>query len=119
MEDLLPNTNHTGNGQAKQSLVGGLYARVSTGRQEQEATIESQVDETKCRVEADGNVLSQKHVFLDNGWTGTMLARSGLDGLRDAIKRQEIQVLYVYDIGRLSRDFTYHFYFLKNLKNWA
>jgi len=116
MEDLLPNTNHNGNDQAKQPLIAGLYARVSTGRQEQEATIESQVDETKCRIEADGNVVSQKHVFLDNGWTGTMLARPALDALRDAIKRQEIQILYVYDIGRLSRDFTYQLLLLKEFE---
>jgi site-specific DNA recombinase len=116
MEDLLPNTNHTGNGGVKQSLIAGLYARVSTGRQEQEATIESQIDETKCRIEADGNILSQKHIFLDNGWTGTMLARPGLDALRDSIKRQEIQVLYVYDIGRLSRDFTYQLVLLREFE---
>ncbi len=116
MEDLLPNTQHTGNGQTKQPLVTGLYARVSTGRQENEQTIESQVDEIKNRIKADGNILSDKHMFLDDGWTGTMLARPGLDALRDSIKRQEIQVLYVYDIGRLSRDFTYQLVLLREFE---
>lgn len=41
----------------KQSLTAGLYARVSTGRQEQEATVESQLAEVKAKIEADGNVL--------------------------------------------------------------
>lgn len=116
MEDLLPNTQHTGNGQTKQPLVTGLYARVSTGRQENEQTIESQVDEIKNRIKADGNILSDKHMFLDDGWTGTILARPGLDALRDAIKRQEIQVLYVYDLGRLSRDVTYQLVLVKEFE---
>lgn len=116
MEDLLPNTNHMGNGQAKQSLVAGLYARVSTGRQENEQTIESQVDEIKAKVEADGNILSDKHNFLDDGWTGSMLARPALDDLRDAIKRQEISILYIYDLGRLSRDFTHQLLLIKEIE---
>lgn len=116
MEDLLPNTNHIENGQAKQSLVAGLYARVSTGRQENEQTIESQVDEIKAKVEADGNILSDKHNFLDNGWTGSMLARPALDDLRDSIKRQEISILYIYDLGRLSRDFTHQLLLIKEIE---
>lgn len=116
MEDLLPNTNHTSNGQTKQSLVAGLYARVSTGRQENEQTIGSQVDEIKSRVETDSHVLSDKHIFLDDGWTGSMLARPALDELRDAIKRQEIGILYIYDLGRLSRDFTHQLLLIKEIE---
>jgi len=97
-------------------LIAGLYTRVSTGRQENEQTIESQIDEIKIRVEADGNVLSDKHIFLDDGWTGSMLARPALDNLRDAIKRQEIGILYVYDLGRLSRDFTHQLLLIKEIE---
>ena len=93
-----------------------LNARVSTGRQENEQTIESQVDEIKAKVDADGNVLSDKHNFLDDGWTGSMLARPALDELRDAIKRQELGILYVYDLGRLSRDFTHQLLLIKEIE---
>lgn len=116
MEDLLPNTNHISNGEMKQSLTAGLYARVSTGRQEKEETVESQIDETKIRIEADNNILSPKHTFTDNGWTGSILARPALDELRDAIKRQEINILYVYDLGRLSRDFTNQLILIKEIE---
>lgn len=107
MENLLPNTNHTGNGQAQQRLIAGLYARVSTGRQEQEETIDSQVAEIKARVKQDGNILPEENVLVDDGWTGSMIERPGLDSVRDAAHEGRFQVLYVYDRGRLSRVF-YH-----------
>lgn len=87
-------------------LVAGLYARVSTEKQETQATIDSQIAEVKQKIEDDKNILTPDHVFVDNGWSGTILARPSLDAMRDAIQDRQIQVVYVYDIGRLSRDFT-------------
>lgn len=106
MEDILPNTNHINNGETAQPLQAALYARVSTERQEKEETIESQVAEVKQKIEEDGNILPPKNLFVDDGWTGMMLVRPALDAMRDAIKENRIQVVYVYDLGRLSRDFT-------------
>jgi site-specific DNA recombinase len=91
----------------KVPLIAGLYARVSTNRQEHEETIESQIDEIKKRIEEDGNILSPEHIFKDDGWTGEMLQRPGLDAMRDAAMLGQFQVLYVYDRGRLSRMFAY------------
>ena len=91
----------------KQPLIAGLLARVSTSRQENEATIESQIAEIKTRIEADGNTLPNGNIFLDDGWTGEMLARPGLDAMRDAATSGAFQVLYVYDRGRISRVFAY------------
>ena len=93
--------------QNKQPLVAALYARVSTGRQENEETIDSQIDEIKRRITEDGNVLSPENIFQDDGWTGEMLQRPGLDAMRDAATSGVFQVLYVYDRGRLSRVFAY------------
>jgi len=45
-----------------------------------------------------------------------MLARPALDELRDAIKRQELGILYVYDLGRLSRDFTHQLLLIKEIE---
>lgn len=61
--------------------VAGLYARVSTGRQENEATIESQIAEIREQINKDGNSLLREHEFKDDGWTGTVLARPQLDAL--------------------------------------
>lgn len=96
--------------------VSGLYARVSTSRQENEQTIDSQLDEIKSKIESDGNILSSAHIFIDNGWTGSILARPALDELRDSINKQEIEILYVYDLGRLSRDFTNQLILIKEIE---
>lgn len=99
------------------SKVAGYYARVSTGRQENEETIDSQKEEIKERIKKDNCYLSPEYEFADDGWTGTILARPGLDALRDVIKQKEIKVLYVYDLGRLSRDFTYQLLLLKEFED--
>jgi len=85
--------------------IAALYARVSTGNQEKQETILSQVAEIKERIVKDGLMLGDSLSFYDEGWTGSVLARPGLDRLRDAVKNKLFQVLYVYDLGRLSRDF--------------
>lgn len=91
----------------KQPLNAALYARVSTGRQENEQTIESQLDEVKKRIAADGNILLPQNIFIDDGWSGEMIARPSLDLMRDAAKDGGFEVLYVYDRGRLSRIFAH------------
>lgn len=82
------------------------YARVSTARQEQEATIESQITEIEKRIKDDGHILSPQLKFKDDGWSGGFLARPSLDKLRDAAKNKEFDTLYVYDRGRLARDYV-------------
>ncbi len=88
-------------------MIAALYARVSTARQEEQEQIESQIDEIKAKILDDGNVISQENIFMDDGWTGEMLQRPGLDAMRDAAVAGNFQVLYVYDRGRLSRVFAY------------
>jgi len=89
----------------KKTLIAAIYVRVSTGRQENEETIDSQLEEVKKKVEADGNVVPEENIFKDDGWTGEMLQRPGLDAMRDAASAGKFQVLYVYDRGRISRVF--------------
>jgi len=103
----LPNQNNTNLEKDRQPLVAGLYARVSTGRQENEKTIESQLAEIRKRVKDDGNRLPSENVFIDDGWSGEMLQRPGLDSMRDAATEGVFQALYVYDRGRLARKFHY------------
>jgi site-specific DNA recombinase len=85
--------------------IAALYARVSTSNQEKEETILSQISEIEDKVKQDGNFIDEKLKFLDEGWSGELLARPALDELRDVIKNKNIEVLYVYDLGRLSRNF--------------
>lgn len=114
---MLPDINNTTVTQKAQSKIAGLYGRVSTNRQEEQETIESQVDEIKNRVQEDGNVLPPENIFIDDGWTGEMLQRPGLDAMRDAAQEGRFQVLYVYDRGRLSRVFAYQEIIIEELIN--
>lgn len=85
--------------------IAALYARVSTSNQEKEETILSQIAEIDQKAKQDGHIIPEKCRFIDNGWSGAVLERPALDELRDAIKDKVFQILYVYDLGRLSRDF--------------
>lgn len=100
---LLPKTRQRG---VKMKRVA-YYARVSTSRQEQEATIDSQIAEIEGKIKEDGNILMPNLKFIDNGWSGDLLARPDLDRMRDAARKNEFDALYVYDRGRLARRFTY------------
>lgn len=98
--------------------IAAFYARVSTSNQQKEQTIESQIEEIKQRIKADGNTLSPTCEFKDDGWSGANLDRPGLDAMRNAITRGEFQVLYVYDRGRLARRYVYQEVVLDELKKY-
>lgn len=97
--------------------IAALYARVSTDKQEQEKTIDSQIAEVKERIKSDKNVLGGDLEFQDDGWSGELLARPGLDALRDGIKEKRFEVLYVYDLGRLSRTFLNQLILIEEIKS--
>jgi site-specific DNA recombinase len=84
----------------------GIYARVSTGRQEQERTIESQVKAIEQHVAAMGATIDPEHRYLDDGWSGATLRRPGLDALRDAIAQERLDCVVLYDADRLARRFV-------------
>ena len=88
-------------------LVVALYARVSSDRQAEAGTIESQVDALKRRIEQDGLRLPDELIFLDEGCSGANLIRPGLERLRDLIGFQGIDRLYVCDPDRLARKYAY------------
>lgn len=97
--------------------IAGLYARVSTARQEEQETIDSQLSELRSRIKADACELPEENVFLDDGWTGTTLERPALDAMRDGAGAGQFEVLYVYDRGRLSRMYAYQEIIIEELAN--
>ena len=68
----------------------GIYARVSTARQEQEHTIESQVKAIERHVVEMGGTIDPEHRYIDDGWSGATLRRPGLDALRDAVAQERL-----------------------------
>lgn len=80
-----------------------LYARVSTRRQEEEATIESQLAQLLAYAEEKGYELPPERQFVDQAISGKYLARPGLDRLRDAALTGAFEVLLCLSPDRLAR----------------
>jgi site-specific DNA recombinase len=77
-----------------------LYARVSSDRQKQEQTIESQVAELKRQIAAAGHTLVKE--YIDDGYSG--LDRPALDQLRLDVKADAFDVVYFLCADRIARD---------------
>jgi len=84
-----------------------IYARVSSDRQAQEQTIESQVTALRERVADDGHRLDEELCFLDDGVSGSTLNRPALERLRDLAYVGGFQKLYVHSPDRLARRYAY------------
>jgi site-specific DNA recombinase len=80
-----------------------FYARVSSDKQAEEGTIESQVAGLRERIEADGGVVDPTLSFIDDGVSGMTLVRPALERLRDVAAMGAIRRLYVMAPDRLAR----------------
>jgi site-specific DNA recombinase len=86
-------------------LLIAVYARVSTARQEEEGTIETQL--SAVREFAGKNNYAIVKDYVDNGWSGDMLARPALDQLREDAKKKLWQAVLIYDPDRLARRYSF------------
>jgi site-specific DNA recombinase len=90
-----------------QTIRAALYARVSSERQADELTIQSQVAALKQRMQADGCKVESELCFLDEGFSGSTMLRPALERLRDLAYSGVIDRLYVLASDRLARDYVY------------
>jgi site-specific DNA recombinase len=88
-------------------IRAAIYARVSSDRQAQEQTIDSQVEDLHKQVAADAATLQDKNRFLDDGVSGSTLNRPALERLRDAAYTGDFRRLYVHSPDRLARKYAY------------
>ena len=88
-------------------ITAAIYARVSTARQEQEATIESQIAALDTYATAHGYQVAQAHRFIDQAVSGYRLDRPALDRLRDLASEPAFQVVLCLDPDRLARRYVY------------
>lgn len=79
-----------------------LYARVSTEEQREGNTIESQIRELEKFAEQNRWTIQGR--YIDEGWSGALLARPELDRLRDNASAGLFDVVIVNDVDRLARD---------------
>lgn len=80
--DLLPAGGAPGQQELK---VAALYARVSTEKQEQEETIQSQLEALRQAAVHQGYLATSEDEFIDDGSSGARLDRPALDRLRDLV----------------------------------
>lgn len=80
-----------------------LYARVSSRRQEKEATIESQLAQIEAYIEQNGYEMAPEHRFIEQAVSGKYLARPGLDRLRDEAQAGAFELLICLHPDRLAR----------------
>ena len=95
-------------------MIVSSYARVSTQRQENEETIETQIMAIKDYAAKNGHTIIKE--YRDEGWSGTILARPNLDELRlDARKKLWVGVI-LYDPDRLARKYAYQSLVIEELE---
>ncbi len=78
-----------------------IYARVSTAKQEEEETIDNQLMVLHEFAEKNGYVIVKE--YMDEGWSGMVLERPGLDQLRQDAREKKWEAVLIYDPDRLAR----------------
>lgn len=86
-------------------MLTAFYARVSTQRQENEETIETQILAVRDFAKSNGHTIIKE--YKDEGWSGTILARPSLDELRLDARNKVWEAVIVYDPDRLARKYSY------------
>ncbi len=93
-----------------------LYARVSSERQAQAGTIESQLAALEQCITDAGEKLLDDNRFIDNGYSGATLVRPALERLRDQLVLGHIAKLYIHSPDRLSRKYAYQMILLEEFQ---
>jgi site-specific DNA recombinase len=84
-----------------------IYARVSSDRQKENHTIASQTAALIEYAQKNGYNVPPEWVFQDEGYSGAILVRPGLEALRDLAAEGQIAAALVYSPDRLSRKYAY------------
>jgi len=95
----------------------GLYARVSTERQQERGTVGSQLAALRAAAEADGHEVIEE--FVDDGYSGARLDRPALDRLRDAAEAGVLDGVLCLCVDRLARAFAYQVLILEELERFG
>lgn len=89
----------------KEKKLVAVYARVSTARQEEEKTIETQLSAVREHAKENGYTIVKE--YIDDGWSGDILVRPQLDQLRQDAKDKIWEAVLAYDPDRLARRYSY------------
>ena len=103
---IVPQTETTARRQAGRNQMQkqvALYARVSSDRQVEEGTIDSQLASLQTYSDDHRSTIDADMIFIDDGFSGATLARPGLDALRDRAMMGAIDEVLVLAPDRLAR----------------
>jgi site-specific DNA recombinase len=95
--------------------LAAIYARVSTDRQRDEGTVESQISELHELADDRGLLVAEEFVFSDEGFSGAVLARPALERLRDRATEGAFEVVLCHSADRLARRYAYQVLLLEEL----
>ena len=93
-----------------------LYARVSGDKQEREETIDSQLAQLRRLAADKGLTVLERHVYIDDGYCGDLLARPGLDRLRDDARDGLLDEVLIHCPDRLARRYAYQVVVMEELQ---
>jgi site-specific DNA recombinase len=82
----------------------GIYARVSSEKQEKQETIKSQL--AALHSFSGESDMSIHDDYVDDGYSGELLDRPALDRLRDDAKKGLFDAVLVHSPDRLARNFV-------------
>ena len=95
----------------------GLYARVSTERQQERGTISSQLDALRAAANSDRHQVVAE--FVDDGYSGARLDRPALDRLRDAAEAGVLDGVLCLCADRLARAYAYQVLILEEFERFG
>lgn len=97
--------------------LAAIYTRVSSDQQKEAQTIESQVSNLLEFAEKKHYQVPPEWVFRDEGYSGSILERPGLDKIRDLAAEQQLEAVLIYAPDRLSRNYAYQMILMEELNN--
>jgi site-specific DNA recombinase len=92
------------------------YLRVSSQRQVDEKTIDSQQIDVRARGARDGVSIDSAFEYIDDGYSGSELLRPALERLRDHVAASMIDRLYIHSPDRLARKFAHQAILLEEIE---
>ena len=95
--------------------IAAIYARVSSDKQREESTINSQTAALIDFARSHGYQVPADWVFEDEGYSGASLVRPGLERVRDLAAEGQIEAVLVYAPDRLSRKYAYQILLIEEL----
>jgi len=99
--------------------TAAIYGRVSSAKQKEEQTIGSQITALKEYAAKQGYSVPPEWIFKDEGYSGAMLQRPGLEEMRDLAAEGQITNILIYSPDRLSRKYAYQVLLIEEFSRYG